>query len=197
MKKTLITILSIASVSSFAGSNVIVGFSGGNSDSNTAISVVLEAINNSQTSIDVLAYSFSNQSIATALIKAQKRGVFVRIIGDYSQNSKGYSQLMRVNNAGIQVKTNNNYQDFHNKVMIVDSSCVETGSFNYSASAENKNAENALYICDRSLAAQYQSQFNTWWNASNENNFTNQKQGYQQGNQGYRTTERNNQIGDI
>lgn len=164
--KKLLTLLAIcASVQSFA-SDIHVGFSGGNGNGNTAISVVLNAISSANKSIDVLAYSFSNKDIVKALLQAKQRGVIIRVIGDFKQNDKSYSGLTILANSGISTKTNNNYQDFHNKVMIVDGSCVETGSFNYSASAANKNAENAIYFCDSTIANQYSNQFNYWWNQS-------------------------------
>ena len=49
----------------------------------------------------------------------------------------------------------------HNKVMIVDDATVVTGSFNYTWSAEHKNAENLLVIHDPALAAEYTQNWNT------------------------------------
>ena len=43
----------------------------------------------------------------------------------------------------------------HKKVMIVDGETVVTGSFNYTWSAEHRNAENLLVIHDPTLAAEY------------------------------------------
>ena len=163
MKKLITSLLLSTFILNSQASEIQVGFSGGNSGT-TAISIVLNAINSANQTIDVLAYSFSNKEIVRALIQAKQRGVKVRVIVDYNQNNKVYSGLTTVANAGILAKTNNNYQDFHNKVMIIDNSCVETGSFNYSASAANKNAENAIYFCDQSVANQYSNQFNYWWN---------------------------------
>lgn len=157
---TLSLTLSIANAGSIQG----VGFSGGDGSTDTALSVVLSAINSSKQSIDVLAYSFTSKPIAEALIAAKKRGVTVQIVADANQNSKSYSAVNTTANAGISTRLNGNYQDFHNKVMIIDNQCVELGSFNYSASAANKNAENALVICDGELAQIYDKQFQRWFN---------------------------------
>ena len=43
----------------------------------------------------------------------------------------------------------------HNKVMIIDERIVLTGSYNFTKSAEIRNAENMLIIEDRALAARY------------------------------------------
>ncbi len=165
MKKTLLLSSLLLSLSAAnAGSIQAVGFSGGDGSTDTALNVVISAINSSKQSIDVLAYSFTSKPIATALINAKKRGVNIRIVADADQNSKSYSAVNTTANYGIPTKLNGNYQDFHNKVMIIDNQCVELGSFNYSASAANKNAENALVICDKELAQVYEKQFNYWYN---------------------------------
>ena len=48
-----------------------------------------------------------------------------------------------------------------NKVMIVDGATVITGSFNYTWSAEHRNAENLLGIHDPKLAAEYSQNWDT------------------------------------
>lgn len=52
----------------------------------------------------------------------------------------------------------------HDKVIIVDGRHVETGSFNYTASAEKYNSENAIVMWDApELAAQYQKHWQSRW----------------------------------
>jgi phosphatidylserine/phosphatidylglycerophosphate/cardiolipin synthase-like enzyme len=43
----------------------------------------------------------------------------------------------------------------HNKVMVIDEETVITSSFNFTNSAENKNAENLLVIKDKGIAMKY------------------------------------------
>ena len=43
----------------------------------------------------------------------------------------------------------------HNKVMIIDSDAVITGSFNFTKAAEERNAENLLIIYYKELSALY------------------------------------------
>src|SRR5262249_3518522 len=48
----------------------------------------------------------------------------------------------------------------HNKVIIIDSRTVLTGSFNFTRQAEHENAENLLILRDnRELAARYRANF--------------------------------------
>jgi phosphatidylserine/phosphatidylglycerophosphate/cardiolipin synthase-like enzyme len=57
--------------------------------------------------------------------------------------------------AGIPVYIDSAHQIAHNKIMIIDRSTVITGSFNFTKSAEEKNAENLLVIPSKELAAKY------------------------------------------
>lgn len=43
----------------------------------------------------------------------------------------------------------------HDKFIVVDTDVVEEGSFNYTAAAERKNAENVLVLHDRTVAQEY------------------------------------------
>lgn len=164
MKKILLTLLVSGAVSANAVTIQAVGFSGGDGSTDTALNVVLNGIKSAKSTIDVSAYSFTSKPISYALIDASKRGVKVRIVADAKQNNRIYSAVGYTVANGIPTRLNSEYQDFHNKFMIIDSVCVETGSFNYSASAANKNAENALIICDIGLSKAYQQQFNRWFN---------------------------------
>ena len=118
--------------------------------------LIVHAIQEAKHEILVQAYGFTNKAILKALVEAHKRGVTVKVILDKSNQSKRYSGATYVNNAGIPVWIDYRPAIAHNKVMIVDQRNVITGSFNFTASAQKRNAENVLYILDApSLAAAY------------------------------------------
>jgi len=54
----------------------------------------------------------------------------------------------------------------HNKVMIIDGIIVITGSYNYSANAENYNNENMIIILSDYIAGIYEKEFEKIWNQS-------------------------------
>jgi len=96
--------------------------------------VVFE-INNAKTSILVQAYSFTSDPIETALKDAHRRGVEVRVILDRSQYEAKGAAALPLYEANIDVRMDAKHPIAHNKVMIIDSFTVITGSFNfYSAS---------------------------------------------------------------
>lgn len=106
-------------------------------------------------SILVQAYSFTSKPIADALIYAKNKGIAVKVILDKSQLTQRYSLLRQLVKAGIPVWIDNKPAIAHNKIMIIDEKAVITGSFNFSEAAQNKNAENLVFITNPKVAKEY------------------------------------------
>ena len=118
--------------------------------------MIVERIDHAQSSIEVQAYTLTSYQIVKALVAAHRRGVNVQVIVDQSQFKSGeFSRVRQLLNAGIPVWNDNTVSIAHNKVMVFDNNIVETGSFNYSTSAQKYNAENVLIIDSPKLAALY------------------------------------------
>ena len=65
---------------------------------------------------------------------------------------------------GVELRTNANFHIHHDKTIIVDGNAVETGSFNYAASAETLNSENVVVIHGMpDVAAQYGAHWQSRW----------------------------------
>lgn len=120
-----------------------------------ATDAVVSALNQATNSVLVQAYSFTSAPIAQALVDASRRGVNVQVILDKSQETEKYSEADFLKHAGIPTLIDSKHAIAHNKVMILDSRVVLTGSFNYTKAAEENNAENLLVIIDPVLAGQY------------------------------------------
>lgn len=109
----------------------------------------------------VQAYSLTSRGIAAALIVAHQRGVSVRLLADREQTMSGESsRIPDLVAAGIEVRIETRYAAAHNKVMVIDGnspdSVVLAGSYNWTWSAQNRNAENLLIIRrNKSLASSY------------------------------------------
>lgn len=133
-----------------------------------ATSLVVKTIGAAHKSIRMAAYYLTSHSIAAALIDAKSRGVLVFVVLDKSQRTTPHSlaQWLRENN--ISVRINDNYRIMHNKFIIVDDSTLETGSFNYTSSAENANAENVLVVRNApAVITDYLAQWNKLWAEAN------------------------------
>lgn len=140
--------------------NVEVGFSPGGA----AKQIVVTAINEATTSIDLAAYSFTSKLIAVALVNAQLRGVNVRIVADKKSNDGKYSAVTYLANHRILVRINDKYAIMHNKFMIIDGCSIETGSFNYTQGAASRNAENVIYLRHiPEITKKYTEEFNRLW----------------------------------
>lgn len=118
--------------------------------------VIVGELANAKREIEVQAYSFTSAPIAKALVDAKARGVDVRVILDKSQNTERYSSATFLANAGIPVWIDDKVAIAHNKVMIIDRETVVTGSFNFTRSAQERNAENLLILRDAKLAGLYE-----------------------------------------
>lgn len=152
--------LSFADQALPAGATFEVGFS----PSGQSLNVVLKTIESARSSILVAAYSFTSKPIASALLQAHKRGVKVALVADMKDNSKGYSAAQYLANQGVPVHLNGNYAILHDKFMVIDGMHVQTGSFNYSAAAVDRNAENVLLLWNvKPLADQYAHEWQRLW----------------------------------
>lgn len=126
--------------------------------------LVIKTIRAAQESILVLAYSFTSKPVAAALADAARRNVKVYAVLDRSQRSEKYSSATFLANSGIAVRIDEAHAIAHNKVLVVDGRHVQTGSYNYSAAAATKNAENVLTIWNNEdLARAYAVDFRRHW----------------------------------
>ena len=124
--------------------------------------LVLKVIDSAKSEIKMLAYSFTSTPVVKALVQAKKKGVSVSLVVDHkgNQGAKSRAALSILVNVGCDVRTISAYQIHHDKVIIADKQTIELGSFNYSASAANKNSENVLVIWNNpKLAEKYIEHF--------------------------------------
>ncbi len=116
---------------------------------------VVENVGKAKSTILVQAYSFTSAPIAKALVDAEKRGVKVQVILDKSQRTEKYSDADFLLHEGVPTFIDAKHAIAHNKIIIIDSHTVLTGSFNFTKAAEENNAENLLVIDDAALAKKY------------------------------------------
>jgi len=126
-------------------------------------------IQGSQESIYFLAYSFTLDNIAEAMLERASAGVTVKGVfeeGQYYSNIGTEFDLLY--EAGLDVRLDGNNRNMHHKVIIIDEEIVIIGSYNFSSSAENRNDENTLIIYNRDIAAVYLAEFERVFSKSPE-----------------------------
>jgi phosphatidylserine/phosphatidylglycerophosphate/cardiolipin synthase-like enzyme len=121
---------------------------------------IVAEIRHAHSEILVLAYSFTSRTITEALIEAHLRGVRVEIVLDHSNEKEPYTDLPHLLQQGMKPLIDPNHAIAHNKVMVIDSRTVLTGSFNFTGQAEKENAENLLILRGHpELVAEYRKNF--------------------------------------
>ncbi|MGC3963566.1 MAG: phospholipase D family protein [Rhodocyclaceae bacterium] len=144
-------------------------FESGFSPHGDAQAVVLRAIESAHKQIRVAAYLFTSKPIAIALVDARRRGVDVRVVADAKENRKSFTAVRYLANEGVPVRLNGRYAIHHNKFMVIDGQTVETGSFNFTAAAAKKNAENVLVLYGvKPLAETYLREWQRLWNEAED-----------------------------
>lgn len=124
-------------------------------------SIIVDLIENAESSVYFMSFSFTNEGIADAIIK--KNGLDARGILDSGQSSGKYSQFKRLREFNINVKKDTNKYKMHHKVFIIDNETVVTGSFNPTLSGDAKNDENLLIIHDKRIADAFLKEFDGLW----------------------------------
>jgi phosphatidylserine/phosphatidylglycerophosphate/cardiolipin synthase-like enzyme len=135
---------------------------------------ILREIEAAKQELLVAVYAFTSDDLASALVKAKKRGVVVQVVVDRefdrtNENSKGRFfdvekiPVRRVSGAAGKAGDKDTGL-MHQKFAVVDRRVVFTGSYNWTQSADIRNDENLLMFRDASpLAEEYRKAFFRLW----------------------------------
>ena len=127
--------------------------------------LLVRRIGAARESVRMQAYLFTDRRIANALLAALKRGVAVEVIGDGAQHDAGgLPHLRALQRAGAAVYLDRTHAAMHNKIVVVDGdaprAAIITGSYNFTPSAQSRNAENVVVLSgNRALARRFVAQF--------------------------------------
>jgi len=141
---------------------------------------LVKLLDQARESLDIAVYTFTNRKLAAAVLRAHKRGVKIRLILDGNDESD-YSKGFYLRQRGVAVRyarglakpshkkhkkrfyQKRKYGLMHHKFAVVDGKWVATGSFNWTASAQNWNYENLLIIKSSTLARKFSAEFDRIW----------------------------------
>jgi phosphatidylserine/phosphatidylglycerophosphate/cardiolipin synthase-like enzyme len=124
--------------------------------------VIVAEFDKAEKSINMQMYNFTSPDIADALIRAQKRGVDVRLLLDWRAQQTSYSQAGRCKAAGCTVYTDASHPIAHVKYSGIDGKRFLGGSFNYSRQA-NKNSEDLTLEDEPKLVKEFADNFESHW----------------------------------
>ena len=123
--------------------------------SSNCANLITDVIDRAKSTIHMQAYGLTHPEIINSLIKANERGVKVRVLLDRSNLTQKYSKIEELKQVGIEVGVDRVSGIAHNKIIIVDHHTTVTGSFNFTVSAAKRNVENVLIIQDNNIAHSY------------------------------------------
>lgn len=115
--------------------------------------------------VDLTLYSFTDDQLGDAVIRAHQRGVLIRVIRDGAQSAGSGDENDQLRGAGIEVIVENLRGSMHHKFLVVDGTITVTGSYNWSDAADQSNFENVVVIVCAEVADDFTAEFNRIWNA--------------------------------
>jgi phosphatidylserine/phosphatidylglycerophosphate/cardiolipin synthase-like enzyme len=120
---------------------------------------VLTELQKAKKSIRFMAFSFTADPIAQALIAQAKTGITVQGVFE-RQNATGTgAAFAELQSGGVDVLEDGNCYILHHKTIIIDDTIVITGSYNFTSSAERSNDESLVIITDPEVANLYRAEF--------------------------------------
>jgi phosphatidylserine/phosphatidylglycerophosphate/cardiolipin synthase-like enzyme len=122
---------------------------------------IIELVQDAQESIYFMAFNFTSNDIGSTITLQAQSGLSVVGVMDADQviSSQGteYDQFRQ---AAMNVRLDGNEPGLmHHKVIIIDHQIVITGSYNFTASAEENNDENVVIIFSPNVAARFEEEF--------------------------------------
>ena len=124
---------------------------------------LIKHIDASKKSIKVMAYGFTALLLSDALTRAHRRGVKVELIQDEKSSQNNRDAINQLIAVGVDVRSDGKHAIQHNKVMVIDDDIVITGSYNFTNSAEKRNAENIIILKSDYAAKRYAENWAAHW----------------------------------
>ena len=125
---------------------------------------VVNWIDRANKTIHVVIYSFTNDAIGDAVVRAHQRGVEIKVVFEKSQVSM-YSEYWKLQNIGVLVRNDTNSGLMHHKTAVIDGYVLLTGSFNWSQAAEERNNENLMILESDYLTLAFIEEFQQIWDS--------------------------------
>jgi phosphatidylserine/phosphatidylglycerophosphate/cardiolipin synthase-like enzyme len=125
--------------------------------------VLVSWINAAAQTLNGAIYGLTDESIAEAFIRAERRGVQVRLVHDRTQAAGRHDIAELLISSGIEVHIQRGTGGgiLHDKFLVIDGKYVITGSFNWTDNATMRNDENFVIIDDE--APRFEKEFQRLW----------------------------------
>lgn len=120
---------------------------------------LLRLLAGARRSVRFMAFSFTAAPVAKAMVERAGAGVAVSGVVE-RQNARGAGSVLGILRAGgVAALEDGGCFLLHHKVIVIDERIVVTGSYNFTASAEQSNDENMLVIEDAGVARAFLEEY--------------------------------------
>ena len=133
-----------------------------------AVDHILPYIQAAQTSIEFLAFTFTQNQLGAAMVARKNAGANVRGVFETTGSTDEYSQMTPLFCAHAAVRQDGNPAFMHHKVIVIDDHIVITGSLNFTDNADQQNNENVLIVDNPDIARLYTQEFERVWAAGHD-----------------------------
>ena len=128
--------------------------------------IIGELVNQAQSEILFMAFSFTHEDIGEAILERAEAGVAVQGVFETTGSNQDFSYytiMSEENLPTVQIAQDGNPRIMHHKVIIIDRQTVIFGSFNFSGNANDSNDENVIVIHDATFASFFVDEFFQVW----------------------------------
>lgn len=129
---------------------------------------LIDLIRGATSSIEFLAYAFTADGLADAMLERARAGVQLRGVFETDMADALGSEYPRFRQAGVDVRVDGNWGLMHHKVLVLDGSTVVTGSYNFTRSAEEGNDETVVILTDPEVAREFRQEFERMYAAAGD-----------------------------
>ncbi len=114
-------------------------------------------------SADVCVFTITDNRLAQSILDAHRRGVKIRILTDDDKSTDLGSDIRKLGDLGIEVRTDHSPNHMHHKFAVFDRSVLLTGSYNWTRSAAAHNQENVVILREPSVVRAFLDEYERLW----------------------------------
>jgi cardiolipin hydrolase len=124
---------------------------------------IIRALDDTRERADLCVFTITDDRVTTHILAAHRRGVKVSIVSDNDKANDLGSDLDRLSRAGLDVRVDRTPAHMHHKFAIFDGKTLLNGSYNWTRSANEENAENIVITREPSLVRAFEEEFRRCW----------------------------------
>ncbi|SIN80127.1 PLD-like domain-containing protein [Singulisphaera sp. GP187] len=125
---------------------------------------IVHLLDGARQHVDICVFTITDDRLSEAIVAAHRRGVAVRVLTDNEKAEDEGSDIDRLHQAGVPLRTDRSLHHMHHKFALFDNRLLLNGSYNWTRGAALYNEENFAVTDERRLISAYIKAFEQLWN---------------------------------